>query len=1133
MRFLKVGLLCALTSVAVLAQATAQMHGVVQDMSGAAIAGAMVKATQTDTGISRTVSTETDGSYSISNLPLGPYQIEVDKQGFATVLQSGIVLQVGSNPAIPIALKVGAVSERVEVEANATQVETSTVGVGAVVENQRVLDLPLNGRQPTDLIALSGAAVQTSAAGSTTALTMPLGALVAVAGGDPQGVQYFLDGASHLNYFDGSGLLIPFPDALQEFKVTTSNQEAAISGRSGASVSAVMKSGTNSFHGDAFEFIRNSDVNSRDFFQTTLDGLKRNQFGGVLGGPIKKDKVFFFVGYQGAFVRQNPVQAPVTVPTPQMLLGDFTGLESPSCPGGGKVLKAPFGQNGFAANTIDPAMFSPAAVAIAKLLPAADNSCGTLTFSRPLSEDTHEVDSRVDYQVSEKQSLFAHYQLAKETIAVPYSLAPTNVLTASGSGADDLYNSFTLGDTYLISATKVNSARVYFDRVTANLPGAQTFGPQDVGIHLYTYQPNYLTATVTGGFQTGAGQFSENSFAYTTAFGANDDFKIVHGAHQFGFGGSITRTIEWSVAQAWSGGAFTFSGGVTGLGMGDFFLGDASQLRQANPNPLNLSQPFVNLYAQDTWKVTHKLTLNYGVNWAPFFGMAFQQGDVYNFSLANFYAGTTSKVVSGAPPGFTFPGDPGFPGKSGINSQYGHFDPRIGLAWDPIGDGKTAIRAGAGIGHDFINQELHLNTSSSLPFRLTVVQTGLINLDFPYPQGDPFPYNYNPKNPVWPTPSLAPCLANTCPPTFLPVPSNMKTHVQYSWNLGVQRQITPSWFAAATYLGTHITHVWNAVELNPAVYIPGNCAAGQYGLTAPGPCTTNTSPNILARRVLNLANPTANPLGYLTQYDDGGTQGYNGLLLSTNYRLHSGLTVNANYTWSHCIGLAPITLLNPGSAYIHGGYGITVPGANDRDADVGNCVADRRQIANLTFVYQTPRYSNQVARILATGWTLGTSIQARSGSPFTVVTGTNPDPDTGNGGNGSTLRPNQVLPNVYATNQGASCGAPGSFCEQWLNPAAFGPVAIGTFGNMGAYNLTGPAFWQWDMSLSRQFRTFENQNLQIRFESFNVTNSFRPGNPGTTVSGASTFGLITTDATPPGPITAPARVFQLAAKYVF
>jgi hypothetical protein len=1110
------------------------MHGVVQDMSGAAIPGATVKATQTETGISRTVTSEADGGYVLANLPLGPYQIEVNKEGFATVVQMGIVLQVNSDPAIPVALKVGAVSERVSVEANATQVETSSVGVGSVIENQRVLDLPLNGRMPTDLIALSGAAVQTSAAGSTSSLTMPLGAKISVAGGDPDGVQYTLDGAQHINFFDGSGLLIPFPDALEEFKITTSTQEAANGGRSGAAVNAVMKSGTNTFHGDVFEFIRNSDVNSRDFFQKTTDGLKRNQFGGVVGGPIKKDKLFFFAGYQGTTVRQDPVQAPVTLPTVQMLQGDFTGIESASCPGGGKTLKAPFVNN-----TINPALFfSPAAVKIAALLPQlpASNTCGTFTYAQPLSENNHEVDSRMDYQVSDKQSLFAHYQMAKETIAVPYTLAPTNVLTAGGSGADDLYNAFTLGDTYLLSATKVNAARVYFDRITANLPGANMFGPQDVGIHAYTYQPNYLTMPVTGGFSLGSGQYSENSFAYTTAFGANDDFKIVHGAHQFGFGGSITRSIEWSVAQAWSGGAYTISGGVTGLGLGDFLLGDVSQLRQANPNPLNLAQNFVNLYAQDTWKVTSRLTLNYGVNWDPFFGMAFQQSDLYNFSLANYSAGVTSKVVSGAPPGFTFPGDAGFAGKSGINSQYAHFDPRLGLSWDPFGDGKTAIRMGGGIGHDFIEQDLNLNTESALPFRLTSLQTGLISLDNPYPQGDPFPYNYNPKNPVWPTTATAPCLANTCPPSFLPIPSNMQTHVQYSWNLAVQRQITQSWFASATYLGTHITHVWNAVELNPDEYIPGNCVAGQYGLTAAGPCTSTTSANILARRVLNLAHPTANPLGYLTQYDDGGTQGYNGLLLSTTWRLHNGLSVNGNYTWSHCIGLAPITLLNPGANYIHGGYGVTDPGANNRNADMGNCVADRRQIANVTLVYQTPRYSNQAVRILATGWTLGSTIQARSGSWFTAITGAIPDPSTGNGGTGSTQRPNQLLPNVYATNQGASCGAAGAFCEQWLNPAAFSTAAQmppGTYGNMGAYNLVGPAFWQWDMSLSRQFRTFENQNLQVRFEGFNVTNSFRPGNPGANVGSGTTFGLITTDATPPGPITAPARVFQLAAKYVF
>src|SRR6202521_3941757 len=294
-------------------------------------------------------------------------------------------------------------------------------------------------------------------------------------------------------------------------------------------------------------------------------------------------------------------------------------------------------------------------------------------------------------------------------------------------------------------------------------------------------------------------------------------------------------------------------------------MGNVSQLRQANPNPLNLNQNFVGLYAQDTWKLTSKLTLTYGVNWAPFFAMSFPQGDVYNFSLAGFLAGRKSTSIPNAPPGFTYPGDPGFNGKAGINSRFGNVDPRVGLAWDPFGDGKTAIRVGAGIAHDFIEQDLHLNTSSVSPFRLTVVNTG-ISLDNPwatFPGGNPFPYTFNKTNPLYVPYS-----------GFLPVPPDMNTHVQYSWNLGIQRQVTPTWFLSGSYIGTHIIHVWNAVELNPAIYIPGACDAGQYGLPSPGPCST--AANINQRRVLNLTNPQI-PLGYLTQYDDGGTQGYNGL----------------------------------------------------------------------------------------------------------------------------------------------------------------------------------------------------------------------------------------------------------------
>ena len=285
------------------------------------------------------------------------------------------------------------------------------------------------------------------------------------------------------------------------------------------------------------------------------------------------------------------------------------------------------------------------------------------------------------------------------------------MLTAGGVGANDQFDGFTIGDTYLLSATKVNSARIYLNRISAIIPGASMFGPSNVGINAYTYQPNYLTIPVSGAFSLGSGNFSENSFAYTTGFGVNDDFRVVHGSHQFAFGGFITRSIEWSVAQFSVGRSVYTIGNLTGLGLADFMLGIVSQLRQGNPKIRSTChQNFVGLYAQDTWKITSRLTLNYGVNWDPFLGMKFEQGDVYNFNLPDYYAGKTSKVVSGAPPGFTLSRDPGFPGKSGVNSQYGHFDPRVGLAWDPFGDGKTAIRVGVGIAHDFIAQDINLNT---------------------------------------------------------------------------------------------------------------------------------------------------------------------------------------------------------------------------------------------------------------------------------------------------------------------------------------------------------------------------------------------------------------------------------------
>src|SRR2546421_7358835 len=323
--------ICAFTSGLAWGQATAQISGTARDASGAVLPGVEITATQTETGTARTTISNETGSYVLPSLPLGPYKVEAALAGFRTFVQTGIVLQVNSSPVIDVSLQVGQVSETVEVQANAAQVETRSAGVGQVIETQRILDLPLNGRNVTDLVTLSGLAVQTAA---SRGFGMRTGVLISVAGGNTDGVQYSLDGSPHINPFDGSGMPLPFPDALQEFRLSTSTQDASNGMHSGAAVSAVTKSGTNAFHGDVFEFVRNNAFNARDFFAVRNDGLKRHQFGGVIGGPIKKDKVFFFTGYQGTTIRQTPINNTVFVPTPQMLAGDFTAFASPACQNG-------------------------------------------------------------------------------------------------------------------------------------------------------------------------------------------------------------------------------------------------------------------------------------------------------------------------------------------------------------------------------------------------------------------------------------------------------------------------------------------------------------------------------------------------------------------------------------------------------------------------------------------------------------------------------------------------------------------------------------------------------------------------------------------------------------------------------
>jgi len=1112
--------LCAMSAVIAWGQATAQIHGVVQDMSGAAVAGATVKATQTETGLTRTATSEADGGYVLTNLPIGPYNVEFTKDGFTTVVQSGIVLQVNSDPAVTVALRVGAVTERVNVEANATQVETRSVGVGTVIENQRILDLPLNGRQPTDLITLSGLAVQT---GTSPAYNMNTGVNISVAGSTSYSVQYNLDGASHLDTYDGTNMPLPFPEALQEFRLVTSTQDASGGGHSGAAVNAVTKSGTNAFHGDVFEFFRNSNLNGRDFFALTSDQLKRNQFGGVLGGPLKKDRIFIFLGLQGTITRQTPSGTPANVPTVAELAGDFSAYLANHC----GPPTAPFDSTG---HSILP--ISQVAKNIASKLPQGVGPCGATTYGLPLSQNSYQAPFRLDYQISDKQTLFARYLLTKIDQKIPYEINPTNVLAATGVGMDDMAQSLTLGDTFVISPTMVNSFRAFGNRTGVNHPAPQFFSPSDVGINAYTDIPKFTTLIVAaGGFSLGVPANFLTTRAGYTNFGANDDVNVIRGSHQISFGVSYMRAILNATSYAWAS-PFMVMIGMPAFLTGNFGPSGASAVHQANPNPNNTTQNLFGLYAGDTWKVTPKFTLNYGIRWNPFFPMQFTYSDLAVFSLAAFKAGTKSTVVKNAPPGLSYPGDPGFIGRSGMDHNFGHPEPRIGFAWDPTGDGKTAIRGGVGIAYDFMRQDMHQNTSSQAPFRITVLPgpTGTLANPFGGVGGNPFPYLYNPSNPVFPT---------SIPyQGFYPIPPDLRTTAQYSWNLGIQRQVTPSLFTSATYVGTHLIHTWSHIDLNPAQFIAGNCVAGQYGLTAAGPCSTSS--NINQRRILN------NPLiGSVTQTDDGGTQSYNGLLLSATWR-KGNVNLGGNYTWSHCIGLPINTLSNIQSTYPHQPY--QNAGPVGRNLDVGDCYSgtlDIRHIANITLVANSPKYKGgSFAKRLLADWTLSTIYSVRSGNPVTLWMSSDVAINglyQGAGQYNDPQRPNQVLANTGAANrgQGASCG--GTNCVAWFNPAAFAAPATGTYGNMGVASLRGPGFWEWDQTVSRQFRITENQHLELRAEAFNVTNSVRFNLPVSGGSaglqlGAATFGYITATTSTTGstnPTGNGGRILQLALKYVF
>jgi len=601
--------------------AVAEVAGTVSDESGAAIAGASVTITETEKNQSRATTSDNDGHYIFPSLPVGPYRIDVTSSGFKAYRQSGILLQVGSNVQVNVTMQLGSLSEHVEVTANATMVETRDTSVSQVIDQQRIEELPLNGRQPTQLILLSGAALTAPGGGMVGSKNYFSSTTISVAGGQANGVNYLLDGGDHNDSMTNVNLPVPFPDALQEFSVQTSALPARFGLHPGAVVNAVTKSGSNSWHGNLFEFLRNGDLNARNTFATAHDTLKRNQFGGTLGGKIIRDKVFFFMGYQGTRTRSDPPQTISFTPTQAVLNGDFSAITSSNCvSSGARQLKDPVTGQPFVNNQIPVSRFSPEAVKlIQSYIPISNDPCGKITYGIPTTGDEDQIVGRVDWAQSSKHNLYTRYFLAQ--YQNPPVFDGKNALTTTAAGNWERVQAVTLADTLTFSGSTLNSFHITFTRRRDNRGVADNYiNPSAIGLKVSTPIPNFLQLGVTNYWSVGCGtcapgHFNTNSWHYA------DDVDVIRGKHQMSFGVDFLKDQfnfinGWMQNGLWTFGTFT---GDTGDNLANFMLGLPSDFQQSGVLQMATRAPVFALYAQDSYRVTQHLTINAGIRWEPFF----------------------------------------------------------------------------------------------------------------------------------------------------------------------------------------------------------------------------------------------------------------------------------------------------------------------------------------------------------------------------------------------------------------------------------------------------------------------------------------------------------------------------------
>jgi hypothetical protein len=1039
-------LICAM-NVPAFAQSTAAIVGTVRDSSGAAVSGATVTASNVNTGFQMTRPSGSDGTYNLPLLPVGDYKVEVALTGFQPFSRSGIRLAVNDIATVDITLSVGQVTESVEVTAAAPLLETQTGTLRGVVDQQRIVNLPLNGRDITQLVSIQAGVIPRDQSSSE-------GNAYAVNGTRGNGVYYMMDGGMNTDSYRNYSGLFPNPDAIQEFSIQKNNFTAEYGNATGAVVSVVTKSGTNQFHGSAFEFLRNGTFNARNFFAARRDNLKRSQFGGTLGGPIWKNKAFFFFGYQGTRLRTDPQLTRQFLPTSAMRSGDFSSVS--------RAIIDPRTRQPFANNKIPAERLNPVTLALLRHIPDPGTPTGerfTGYQDRP-SED--EYTARIDYNLTSHRLSGRYFRRNYTRPFTGNEQDLASMFTSNLSRSTQPYSHWTFSDVWVVSPTVINngtfairSRRTWNDWTAISLPidFAQS-GVRGIAVK----DPASVYVNVSGAFLARPGW---NYDKRDRDYHVTDTLTWMRGAHELKFGGEYMHLSNEILNDFRTMGNFDFDGSITGNAMADFMLGEVYRFWQGGGEYKDLKGERIGFFVQDNWRTTTNLTLNLGMRWDPVFPYTDTLGRTQCF-----VPGVQSTRFPNAPLGYLNAGDPSCP-SGGFQTYWRSLSPRFGFAYRP-GGGKTVARGGFGL---FWNPQftvLYNGFVNSAPFSPQVTRFG-VRFEDPFAgTTNPFPSSFAPFDPPANSEFVLPL------GQFGAFSPGFKPSYTESFNFTLEREVWLGLLARASYIGNLGRRLSYNYDPNYARY-----AAGA------------TTGNIQQRRPYQ-------DFGSILIADAGSSSSYHGLQLSLERRFAGGFSFETNYTWSKAI--------DEFSEDPTPGQSSSIPIPFDRRA--GRAVADfdntHRWVSS--WVWSLPAFTTTpaVVRALIGGWETAGISTIRSGFPFSVRSGTDRSL-SGVGGDFAEIIGDPALPDDRSKADRIAA---------YFNPAAFRVATLGTFGTAPRNLLRGPGSINFDLSAVKNIPIRESLRVQFRAEFFNAFNHANLGTPFASANVPARFGRIESASSP-------------------